>query len=234
MRKIACFVLLCFMSCGAFAADKYRNFAELAAATAEGTDYRIAAINRKAAVTVFAIHGGEIEQGTDDIAMACSGGDWNFYAFLALSSASARDMHITATHFDEPAAVWFATGAVIGLAMHGQDETGDVVCVGGGNDSLRKKIAAALASAGFETETPCKRLPGRSAANIVNRARLGGVQFEFSQDILRKLETSQELRGRFCEIVRRETGGYLKKTDARFVPARVSVPHVGGGYFLRR
>ncbi|MDD4004965.1 MAG: poly-gamma-glutamate hydrolase family protein [Elusimicrobiaceae bacterium] len=207
---------------GIHAADKYGDFGGMAAENPEGIAYSVISENRGAPVTVFAPHGGLLEPGTDLIARECAGDSWNFYAFIALDSATARSLHVTAAHYDEPRALALARTSVIGLAMHDQRETGDVICLGGGNAGLRAETAEELKAAGFSVEAPCGRLPGVSPDNIVNRAEKQGLQFEFSAGISKELETNSRERARFCSVLRQTVTRYLRRFSMGFRPPRAT------------
>jgi len=199
----ALLLVLC-LSCAAAAraADVFPSFAALGSSHTSGKDYRIEVADRRSTVTVFAIHGGAIEPGTEAVAAALAGTDWNLYRFESLLSSAPWRLHLTAAHYDEPGALALAARSRLGVAIHGQRDPGQSVCVGGGNESLRQAVADALSAAGFETEQPCRRLPGRSPANLVNRPKDGGVQLELSADLLRELPAQEDRLGRFCAALR--------------------------------
>ena len=54
-------------------ADIYQNFAGLKEAKKEGADYRICVRTRVSAAAIIAPHGGYIEHGTAELAMAIAG-----------------------------------------------------------------------------------------------------------------------------------------------------------------
>ncbi len=62
--------LLCLLvlSLPAAAADRYPSVAALKAGQVEDRDFRIETQDRRASVTVLAIHGGDIEAGTSQLA----------------------------------------------------------------------------------------------------------------------------------------------------------------------
>ena len=65
-------------------ADRYPDFATLAAAHDHGKDYRITVQDRGTRVVILAPHGGMIEPETASIARAVAGDDLSFYLFEAL------------------------------------------------------------------------------------------------------------------------------------------------------
>jgi phage replication-related protein YjqB (UPF0714/DUF867 family) len=182
-------------------ADLYPNFAALRAANTEGLDYSREAYDRGSRVAVLALHGGDIETGTARVARRVAGKDLNLYVFSGWHGES-NDLHITAAHFDDPAAVMIATSSVLGVSIHAQTDRGSWVCVGGANAKAAFLMASRLEAAGFPAETPCARLPGTSPSNIVNRASAGGVQLEITLRLLARLERDPEDLSKFTEAVR--------------------------------
>lgn len=188
--------------------DVYKSVAEIRANHKEGTDFRIKYMLRKSSVAVFAIHGGKLEQGTSAIAKAVAGKDYSFYLFEVLLKNPHR-LHITAANFDDPAALEIAESSIFGLSMHVEKEKGDMICVGGGNLDAAKMMSDMLISEGYPVEYPCKRLPGKSPKNIVNRTKLGGVQFEFTRSQIQKIVSDREVLRDFAEKIRKTSEKYL-------------------------
>ncbi|HNW44915.1 MAG TPA: poly-gamma-glutamate hydrolase family protein [Elusimicrobiales bacterium] len=182
--------------------DLYPSFSALKAANVEGRDYSSEVYLRGSPITVFAVHGGDIELGTARLARLTAGRDLNLYLFNGWLGADSGRLHVTATHFDDPAAVQLATASVLGIALHAQADRGSYVCVGGKNDVVARLVVMRLEAAGFAAATPCARLPGTSAKNIVNLPSAGGVQLEITLRLLRKLEDEPEEAARFTEALR--------------------------------
>jgi phage replication-related protein YjqB (UPF0714/DUF867 family) len=184
--------------------DLYPDFQAMKEDRKEGEDYRVRFEDRKSSVTVFAIHGGNIEPGTSEAALAVAGKDWNYYLFECLGDfKECRKLHVTASRFDDPVAVARATASLLAVALHGARDTEPFVCVGGANAGQRASMAASLRKAGITVSEPCKRLPGATPKNIVNRAREAGVQLEISVPLCRKLENDEGFRRTFGAAVRR-------------------------------
>ena len=181
--------------------DAYADFEAMKAANIEGLDYSREIYDRGSAVTVFAIHGGEIETSTSLVARRIAGKDFNLYIFNGWHGDSA-DLHVTATHFDDPDAVRLAARSALGVSVHAQADRGTWVCVGGADTAVAALVTQRLLAAGFEAETPCERLPGVSRRNIVNRPSSGGVQLELTLRLLERLERSREELSRFSDAVR--------------------------------
>ena len=187
---------------GAAAGDRYANFADLSANAREGVDFEV--INRDvgASISVLAIHGGNIEPGTDAIARAIAGGQLNLYIFRAMKPSGSWDMHVTSTHFDDPRAVKMVSGSVYAVSIHGEGASGeDEVCLGGANATLRDRLAERLQGL-FRVQNPCQAFPGVSPENIVNRAVKQGVQLELSKSLRQRLQSDQGLLRQFASMVR--------------------------------
>jgi len=203
----ASFVVLYWLP--ASAKDVYSSFTALAAANRAGKDYRVQALDRKSPVTVFVIHGGAIEPGTKETGLECAGTDWNLYIFEAPGEKHSMRLHVTAAHFDDPAAVALATNSITAISIHGARDKGESVCVGGANKAEGRTVARELEKSGFTAEFPCKRLPGATSRNIVNRTRTGGVQLEISSGLASRLKSDSGIRAKFCSAVRKAVHAQL-------------------------
>ena len=194
--------------------DVYPDYAALSAANVEGRDFSREVYDRKSPVTIFAIHGGDIEPATARLARAVAGSDFNLYLFNGWLGDDSGKLHLTSTHFDDPAAIAVSSQALLGLSIHAQVDRGEWVCVGGSNAEAGREVASGLMSAGFEAENPCRRLPGVSAKNIVNRTEKGGVQLEITLKLLDRLENSPADRLKFAASVRNSIFSVLKNLKA--------------------
>jgi len=210
MRTLKAFLLPALLFAAACAAgvpaerrgrDVYPDFAAMKAANVEGLDYSREVYARGSAISVFAIHGGEIETATSLLARQVAGKDLNLYIFNGWHG-DRGDLHVTAAHFDDPDAVRLAAGSALGISLHAQADRGTWVCVGGANTAAAELVTKRLLAAGFAAETPCRRLPGTTRNNIVNRASSGGVQLELTLRLLERLERSREELSRFSDAVR--------------------------------
>jgi len=187
--------------------DKYKKFAQLAAEKTEGVDFLITALNRQHPVTIFAIHGGKIEIGTSELALAIAGEDYNLYLFEGiLPENNFTELHLTSNNFDEPRALNLAASSIDCLSLHGfADKLQERICLGGLNFPLIEKVANALR----ELEEPpvlnyfCKNLEGKGETNIVNRCQNKGVQLEFSSKLRNRLITDKK---QFDEITNKLKG----------------------------
>lgn len=169
--------------------DTYRNFRDLKNHEKEGRDFTISYRHTDSDFAVLAPHGGGIEPGTIDIADAVAGNEHNYYSFKGIKLAGNEILHITSTHFDEPAALQTVGRAKVAVAIHGCKGSDATICIGGRNRQLRKKLLDALTTAGFQVvPSDSHDLQGMHAENICNRCTSGqGVQLEISQGLREKL-----------------------------------------------
>jgi phage replication-related protein YjqB (UPF0714/DUF867 family) len=184
-------------------ADRYPDFATLAAAHEQDRDYRITVQDRGTRVAILAPHGGTIEPETASIARAVAGDDLSFYLFEALHAGAHGDYHITSHRFDEPRALALVAGADTSIAIHGRKDDGtDTVWLGGRDETLRDAVGDALRAAGFEAALNTA-LPGVHPSNICNRTRSGaGVQLELPRSLRRSLAEDGRMMARFSTALR--------------------------------
>jgi phage replication-related protein YjqB (UPF0714/DUF867 family) len=144
--------------------------------------------------TVLAIHGGGIEGGTSEIALAVAGyhpatfaqatdslGFHDLWIFEGLLSAGNSDLHVTSTHYDDPIALELVQNARRCISLHGfgdADADGKSQ-IGGGDTELRSIVLAELMAAGIPARIAKPPLDGTDLANICNKTTSGaGVQVE--------------------------------------------------------
>ncbi len=182
--------------------DQYQSFEDLASHRKEGSDFTVSVVEREGRPLVEAIHGGEIELGTEELARALAKSDWSLYVF----HANGPGLHLTAHHFDDPRIVNLARRSDRCVAIHGYAESSAHqadTCVGGANADLRVRVEKALNGLGTSTEQPCSLLPGVQPLNVVNLCPRGGVQLEMSKAFRRKLQSDSKLRSRWIQALRR-------------------------------
>ncbi|MEH6507392.1 MAG: poly-gamma-glutamate hydrolase family protein [Sulfitobacter litoralis] len=185
-------------------ADRYPDFATLAAAHEAGKDYQITVKDRGTPVVILAPHGGTIEPETAQIAQAVAADDLSFYLFEALHPGAHGDFHITSHRFDEPNALTLVARSVTSVAVHGRNNDGtDAVWLGGRAEGLRDAIGDALRDAGFAAELNTA-LPGVHPTNICNRTLSGaGVQLELSRSLRHALSEDTAMMDRFSAALRK-------------------------------
>src|SRR5690606_18299970 len=110
----------------------------------EGVDYevRMTPVGKDRQL-VMAIHGGNIEAGTTELAEAIAGKRMGYYSFVGLHPDS-RHLHLTSTHFDEPRLESLLAEATRCLSVHGSYGREADFCVGGGNASARALFTQVL------------------------------------------------------------------------------------------
>jgi phage replication-related protein YjqB (UPF0714/DUF867 family) len=187
-------------------ADRYLNFAALAAGETAGVDYRVCMTNRETPVACVAPHGGWIEPGSSRIAMAIAREDYSVYCFEGLIQGRPHgDLHITSTRFDEPRALALVEASETAVAVHGRADLGDpqTVWMGGRDFDFRDAIGEALEAAGFPAATSSHPLPGRQRKNICNRGTSGaGVQLEIPRTLRDQLVADKARLASFADAVR--------------------------------
>jgi phage replication-related protein YjqB (UPF0714/DUF867 family) len=171
-------------------ADKYLNFADLAAHVPTGS-YRITQAKPAGAMVAhIAIHGGAIEPGTTQLAAhAATSGTHSFYSFEGILSSGNQDLHLTSTHFDEPTALSLVGGVGYTISWHGSQDplTGAKAqtYLGGLDTALYTEIGNRLTAAGFTVAPADSTPPEKNAddpANITNKNSRGmGAQLEITR-----------------------------------------------------
>jgi len=167
--------------------DAYASFAELAAREREERDYRRRLVRHASPIAILAPHGGEIEPGTSEVALALAGAEFSLYLFEGLRPGRSAALHITSTRFDDPECLDLLAASRTAIAIHGAAGAEDAIRVGGRDEELGGRIAAALAAAGFALRADGdRRFAGVAARNLCNRCASGrGVQLELSAGLRR-------------------------------------------------
>lgn len=165
-------------------ADRYPTFSALASTEAPSA-YAITLRDINSRVVIAAPHGGGIEGGTSEIALAIAGQDYSYYLFEGKKSGGNKDLHITSCNFDEPQALVLLTAADLVVTVHGESSNTDVVYLGGLNSVVMGLLRASLEKNGFAvTEHKNPELQGRHPRNICNIGKNGaGVQLELSRGL---------------------------------------------------
>src|SRR5512147_3147748 len=114
--------------------DTYRNFAALSA-TEPADAFSISTCDRASRVVVAAPHGGGIEPGTSEIAVAIAGRDLSYYLFEGHKREGNAALHITSSNFDEPRGLALLRRACCALTVHGEASETEMVYLGGLNAS---------------------------------------------------------------------------------------------------
>lgn len=160
--------------------------------------------NPETETIVMAIHGGGIETGTTEIALAVAGlhpatlqpatdghGLHDCWSFEGLLSTGNGDLHVTASHYDDPIALELVGNARRCVSLHGctDRQAKGKVQLGGLDCHLRDRILDELVAAGIPAEVSTNpMLDGRDPNNIANRTLTGGcAQLEMGTSFRRSL-----------------------------------------------
>lgn len=187
-------------------ADRYANFAELSNKEKLDVDYRVWLRNLSTPIVVLAPHGGWIEPGSSEVAIAIAGDKYSLYLFEGLRRRPHRHLHITSIRFDEPQALRLVSSADSAIAVHGRGDGDDprTVWLGGRNTSLGIAIAESIGAAGFDVKVAGAKLAGLEPLNICNRGTSGGgVQLELPRTLRDELILDDMKMQLFCDGVRR-------------------------------
>ncbi len=187
-------------------ASRFRNFADLARSQVRGRDYEICVRRRAASpIAIIAPHGGEIEDGTSQMARAIAGDDFNLYCFEGTRpSKNYTALHLTSHRFDEPECLSLIASCPVVIAVHGCGGEQPQVLLGGLDVPLRDLLAASLAAAEIRAETSGHRYPAVRPDNICNRGARGrGVQLEITHPLREGREAARlasAVRSVLCSI----------------------------------
>jgi phage replication-related protein YjqB (UPF0714/DUF867 family) len=149
---------------------------------------------------IIALHGGGIETGTSELCLAVAGyhpdtfamttPTYDYWMFEGLRPSNNDELHVTATHCDDPVARAMCGGSRNALSLHGctPSQAGlpadtQAVLVGGRNSTLTGYLLESLAAAGFLAidAVDLDSLAGVEPDNIANRTLLGmGAQLEIT------------------------------------------------------
>ncbi|MBB4927857.1 poly-gamma-glutamate hydrolase family protein [Kitasatospora kifunensis] len=205
---------------GAAATDRFVDFADLAAHERAGIDYRVTTrpgVGRGARVAQLAIHGGGIEPPTTQLAdysarVIGSG----FYSLAGLKDGDEHDLHVTATHFDDPRALSLVEAAAYTVSWHGAAGSAALTYVGGLDTDLAQRVAAALRARGFPVAAGNPgALAGVQPCNIANRDQRGrGVQLEISEGQRRRFLADGDLGNDRIDDPRFRTPAFYAYTAA--------------------
>lgn len=192
-------LLSCTTFTGLARADIYKNFAQLKAHEKTGVDYRVMQTFTDSTTMILAIHGGNIERETDDIARAVARiGGYDYYAFIGLTPG----LHLTSTHFDDPAALKMVKQSDKTLSIHGCRSVRVLTYVGGQDKALAARVKQELKAAGFTVQTAKGEIGGYSDSNICNRNSIGrGVQIELTAPLRTQLANNPDKFDRYVSAL---------------------------------
>jgi len=177
---------------------------------------------------VLALHGGGIEEGTSEIALAVAGyhpatfaqatdcfGLHDLWMFEGLLSLGNSKLHVTSTNYNDPIALKLVQISKRCLSLHGLGETAanGKIQIGGRDTELMGIVLAELTAAGIPAaiSNDDADTNGNDLANICNKTTtLAGVQLEMEKTYRESLFApgcdTRELRknntnANFCKLV---------------------------------
>lgn len=138
-------------------------------------------------VGMMAIHGGNIERGTEQIAYyVAHHSDSSLYVISPRTKKRDWKFHISSNKINPKESEKLSTflnHVSTAISIHGHVIKRNIICVGGLNHILRRKIVESL-SDDFEVTDAmedggiCRNLSARNPKNVVNLTRDRGVQME--------------------------------------------------------
>ena len=165
---------------------------------------------------IAAPHGGNIESGTTEIALAISHAySSSYYSFIGKKEPDGGDLHLTSHRFDEPIALQMAASHPRLLCIHGilaENGEGAWLIPGGtyrqAHELLKQNLNGIV---NLREETPLgKKYPGVHPKNICNRGSCGGgLQIELSSELRKQLLSNPY----FLEAFSRNIADTLKNLD---------------------
>jgi len=212
--------------------DHYRSMAELYANEVEGVNYSKEwyrhrwryqtgeNYKKENEVFIMAPHGGSIESGTTELALATAGFTDDFdkhpaepgtYDYFIFDGTNPEDqngrLHVTASHYDDPVANELVQNSIVSLAFHGcTDEQPDqstgneyMAClIGGLDETFKELLELRLQGAGFNAFiTSQETLNGDIPENIINQNKLhAGAQFEMTTSLRKSFYETNTRSGR--------------------------------------
>jgi phage replication-related protein YjqB (UPF0714/DUF867 family) len=153
---------------------------------------------------VMAIHGGGIETGTSELALATAGyhpatlapsvdgyGLHDLWLFEGLLPSGNGDLHVTASNYDEPIATEVVENARRCISLHGcrDNQANKKIQLGGLDHELRDIVLEELEAVRIPAEiTTDPMLDGSLPDNIANKTKIGGcAQLEMGTSYRRSL-----------------------------------------------
>jgi phage replication-related protein YjqB (UPF0714/DUF867 family) len=183
--------------------DKYKNFEDLKSSRKEHEDFEIELVDMGSDYSILAIHGGNIEPGTTEIAKVIAADKLSYYSFVGKKSEEeCNDLHITSANFDEPLCCELINKSQKIISIHGERGPGECVMVGGLDKDLVQEIAKSLSEKGFNVENPPDRINGDYPVNVCNRGLSGrGAQLEVSRGLRNSLISNPDRLSIFCNCI---------------------------------
>ena len=173
----------------------YPGFQEKIRQKREGEDFIRRVKDRGSSVAIVAPHGGRIEPGTSELALALASYNFSYYLFEGRQLKNNRDLHVRSTQFDDPLCLDLLRKSQYAVSIHGCAGRDDRVYLGGRNQALQRIILHCLQSNGFPAIQDETNHAGIDEGNICNRCfSQEGVQLEISGALREDFLISPEKR----------------------------------------
>ncbi|HLR20063.1 MAG TPA: poly-gamma-glutamate hydrolase family protein [Staphylococcus sp.] len=178
-----------------YANDLYNSMTELMNDTEEGVDWEITNKVNQSNTLIAAIHGGNIEPGTTEVAnITATNGAYNYYTFQGIRPTDNQSLHVTSVNFDEPIIEEMQQQVSNSVMIHGAAGDQPIVYIGGKDDDLKASIEKQLELKDFDVQTSPTHLEGEADQNIVNRNNQdAGVQLELTTGLRQSFFNNQDL-----------------------------------------
>jgi len=171
-------------------------------------------------IFIMGPHGGSIESGTTELALATAGFVKNFngapytsitHNYFIFNGTNPNDengkLHVTASHYDDADANELVSSSLISFAFHGctdlqpNESTGQgyrACLIGGRDQALKEILEVQLVTAGFNAFiTSQDDLDGSLPSNIINKnKRKRGAQIELTTSLRKSFYTKHNRKDR--------------------------------------
>lgn len=166
--------------------DKYTSFDAMIKVE---TEYVIESEKRASGVAVIAIHGGNTEPVTTELARCISGDTHSYYSFVSMKGVDNADLHVTSAKWEDPVSLDVVKNAVKVISLHGAGDLSETVFLGGLDKEFGHAVKKCLEARGFTVQAfNTAKFAGDSYKNIANRGATGqGLQIEISRGLRLKM-----------------------------------------------
>jgi phage replication-related protein YjqB (UPF0714/DUF867 family) len=190
--------------------DTFATYEDLSKHMVEETDYRIVTKDTGSPYLIVAIHGGNIEPFTSDIASSIAGAEYGLYLFEGMRETGNEQLHIGSRYFDEPRSKDMLRNAEVVVSIHGQrNEDKEFVTIGGLAGELVKKIIDHLQAVDIPVREFEARMDPESPENICNKGMSGGgVEMEISGKLRNTLQEDAGMHRLFVNAIRHAIEAY--------------------------
>lgn len=191
--------------------DTFATFEDLEKQMVEDKDYRIMTRSSESPYMIVAIHGGNIEPFTSNVASLIAGTEYNLYLFEGIREQGNLQLHIGSRYFDEPRLKDMVRSTEVVISIHGQrDQEEEFIMVSGLHDELVGKVIDHVREVGIDVRPFEEKFSPRDIQNICNTGTSGGgVEIEISRKLRDALREDEGMCRLFTNAIRHAIGSYL-------------------------